>query len=281
MDMLISGPLHTLEQGQRSRVIGTADPGENGEDESKAWQNERMAFLKENGMLYSSFCPNWMLFFGKVVAEGKSKRKIEKHRISHFVFYFILFISTVTGQDSEAYLHTSESSFAYQTFTKPHGACTALMCSMEQLYFYILPNGGLMGRPGGARDDKPSLQSASSGEAALSSQVFQVENIETRCCAYLRRRSAVHPLANGGEPVRLLQRWDQKKRGFPGTSGHLWTPDQPGRASRRLVQFIRIFYLNYCSWCISLWFFLLILGGSWSDYPCTPWDVCKNLLTLQ
>lgn len=44
MDVLIVGPLDTLNQGQRSQVMGMKDFSENGADKSKAWQNERMSF---------------------------------------------------------------------------------------------------------------------------------------------------------------------------------------------------------------------------------------------
>lgn len=72
---------------------------------------------------------------------------------------------------------------------------------MEGLYFYMQPNRGLMRRPGGARDDKPSSQSASPGEATLSSHVSQVENMKTRCSVYLWRISAFHQeLPNEGNP---------------------------------------------------------------------------------
>lgn len=67
-------------------------------------------------------------FVGKLVAEGKSKKRRGKHRISQLCFFFVIIIFTVTGRDSEACLHTSESSFAYQTHGKADGVRASSMC---------------------------------------------------------------------------------------------------------------------------------------------------------
>lgn len=90
IDMLVLGALDTLKQGQRSCVMGIKDLWENSEDKSKAWQNERLSFWKGNEKSYLLFCPDWMFFVGKVVAEGKSKKK-EESTVFSSCFLFILF----------------------------------------------------------------------------------------------------------------------------------------------------------------------------------------------
>lgn len=116
MDLLILAPLDTLKQGQRSRGMGIKDLWENGEDKSKAWQNERMSFWKGNERSYLLFCPNWMfLLLGKWLLRVNQRKKRKVLYFPVVVFFLFFEISTVTGQDSKAYLHTSESSFAYQT----------------------------------------------------------------------------------------------------------------------------------------------------------------------
>lgn len=193
IDMLVLGALDTLKQGQRSRVMGIKDLWENSEDKSKAWQNERMSFWKGNEKSYLLFCPDCMFFVGKVVAEGKSKKK-EESTVFSSCFLFILFHRTGFRSVSPHW-----EQLCISNPYKPHRAHVALMCSgeMEGLYFYIQPNRGLMRRPGGAWDDKLSSQSASSGEAALLSQVFQVENMKMLRSVYLWRISG---LANGRQP---------------------------------------------------------------------------------
>lgn len=63
------------------------------------------------------------------------------------------------------------------------------MCAgeTEEVYFYIRPDRGLMPRPG---KKLLSSQSASCGEAALSFQCCQVENMKTQRSAYLPTVSA-------------------------------------------------------------------------------------------
>lgn len=126
-------------------------------------------FFKGNER-YLLFCPNWMFLLLEKWLLRVNQRKERKAPYFPVVFVFLWL-------DSEAYLHTPESSFAYQTHIKAHGACSG---EMEELCL----NPGLMRRPGGAQDDKLSSHSASCEEAALSPQVLQVENMKRWCSVY-------------------------------------------------------------------------------------------------
>lgn len=140
MDMLILRPLDTLKQGQRWGVAGIKDLWENEEDKSKAWQNERMPFWKGNERWYLLFCPNWIFLLLENWLLRVNQRKKEGSTVFPsfcFCFFFVIIISTVTGRDSEAYLHSSESSFAYQTHRKADGAASMCGGEMEERYFYI------------------------------------------------------------------------------------------------------------------------------------------------
>lgn len=136
MDMLILRPLDTLKQGQRWWVAGMKDLWENEEDKSKAWQNERMPFWKGIERCYLLFCPHWIFLLLENWLLRVNQRKKEGSTVFPSCF-FVIIISTVTGRDSEAYLHTSESSFAYQTHRKADSAASMCGGEMEECYFYI------------------------------------------------------------------------------------------------------------------------------------------------
>lgn len=202
--MLISGPLHTLKQGQRSRVLGTADPGENGEDESKAWQNERMAFSKENKRSYFSFCPNWTFLLSVKWLLRVHQRGTLKSTVFPTCFIFLdlfYFHSQRTG-----FRHVSPHFWEQLCISNPYKTTRSARrwCSAWRSSIFTSSRMEVWwGRPCGARDDKPSLQSASSGEAAPSSPIFQVENMmlclstEEKDCSprISRRRGTRSPAA--------------------------------------------------------------------------------------
>lgn len=205
MDMLILRPLDTLKQGQRWRVAGIKDLWENEEDKSKAWQNERMPFWKGNEWWYLLFCPNWIFLLLENWLLRVNQRKKEESTVfpSRF-FFFVIIVFTVTGRDSEAYLHTSESSFAYQTHRKADGLRAASMWGGG--------NGGALflhpawiqvwrGGPVELGTASPAGSQQVLGRAAPSAQVLQVGNMKTQRSIYRRRISAFHQgLAKGGEP---------------------------------------------------------------------------------
>lgn len=197
MDMLILRPLDTLKQGQRWWVAGMKDLWENEEDKSKAWQNERMPFWKGIERCYLLFCPHWIFLLLENWLLRVNQRKKEGSTVFPSCF-FVIIISTVTGRDSEAYLHTSESSFAYQTHRKADSA--ASMCGGEMLFLHPAWIQVWRGGPVELGTASPAGSQQVLGRAAPSAQVPQVENMRTQQSIYLWRISAFHQgLANGGE----------------------------------------------------------------------------------